>query len=220
MTESEFFDHLNRRCAEAYAKAPIRARGWSYSICRTPIARGSGAVIGLNWGGGGPRDSHRYEPQTRMPGPEDFRRELNGAYLRSLMPDLREHLAIDDSSFAVNSLNLCPFRSPSIGDLSDEDWRLGIPIFLEFVHDVKPPWIVITTTSRRDLARVAAADSSFRLDEEVSVPATNGLTYSGYLGSIGSSEFIAVPHPGARIPGDARTAIWRALTARRRGGRA
>jgi hypothetical protein len=68
-TSKEFFTDLLDETKKSFENSPIKkyreqffpSQKWNYSICETPIKKGKGIIVGLNWGG------NDYEPQSVYP---------------------------------------------------------------------------------------------------------------------------------------------------------
>ena len=87
MNANELFDIISEQLKNEEANSTIlrnqiaTGKKWNYSICATPIVIGKPLVLGINWGGGGPKDNFDYSVQNKMPTKEGFQKELkNGEY--------------------------------------------------------------------------------------------------------------------------------------------
>jgi hypothetical protein len=112
LDEHELFDHLKRKTEIAYRQSDvfIKNPSWSYSICGTPIQKGAGLLVGLNWGGGGNGESF---PSQTYPNNIDAKTYV---FIKRLFPYLNKYLKLADPH-EINYSNLSFFRSPKVNDL-------------------------------------------------------------------------------------------------------
>lgn len=81
----------------------------------TPIQLNKGVLLGLNWGGGGQKNTYTYESQKSMPTPEEFKRDLMAgsySFLTRSKHYLERYPKIDIYGGQFNYTNLCLFRTP------------------------------------------------------------------------------------------------------------
>jgi hypothetical protein len=201
MSPNEIFDRALELGAEAYQKQT--RLNWGISVCATPIQVGKGLILGINWGGGGPRDKYAYGSQDKMPAPEEFQRGLKkgdyGFLIRS-KSYVKKYLNVDIDSGKFNYTNLCLFRSPGQKDLLTEDYESCFETFKFLVREICPPWIISLGTGNIDRLRAL-------------IP-----TFSPELKSIGRAKgcndklldtpFYCVPHPNAHLSKNDRDGIW------------
>src|SRR3989304_2660006 len=141
----QFFKYLREKTDKAFLESDIYQKQlhlgvqWNYSICATSIKPGKGLVFGLNWGA---RNGQKYSRQEKMP--DDSTKDW--PYANRMRGYVSKHL--NSRVEELNYTNLCFFRSKSIEDLSPLDWELSKSLFSEFVEYVRPPWMLMTGTSR------------------------------------------------------------------------
>src|SRR5687768_10789690 len=75
----DIFDSISVELKRISTETPLFQRGlseqkkWAYSVCGTPIQRGKGLIVGINWGGGSDKSKDSYEVQEKMPTIEEYR---------------------------------------------------------------------------------------------------------------------------------------------------
>lgn len=200
MNEEHFFKYLLDKTEAEFKKsktfAKYRDKNWNYAICDTPIQKGKGIFFGLNWGG---KDINA---QTVYP-KRDNKRNWN--FITQSRAFFRNHLnsEIED----LNYSNLCFFRSPRIKDLESEDWNLAIPLFMEYVEYIKPPWLLMLGKPPKIIL-----DKTDGWKKEHVINQSNSRKVNYYTGKLHGKPFGGVPHPQARVSNEARQAVWKEVS--------
>jgi hypothetical protein len=197
MTETEFFEQLIQKTAKQYEKSSIFLKGekWNYSICGSPIQKGRGIVLGINWGAD---DNH--EPQSEMPDGKDI---PTYRFINRSKDLLHKHLNVSLEPVNFNYSNLCFFRSPAENDLKIEDYRLSLPLLKEYVEYIQPPWILSLGSSNVQKL------SYFGLLTDLQTFYDSQGKFSGNKARLWGYHFYSVPHPNAREKSYFREEIWK-----------
>ncbi len=199
--EHAFFDQLKRKTEIAYRQSDvfIRNPNWSYSICGTPMLKGVGLLVGLNWGGGG--DGEIFSPQTYPDGTD----VKTYAFIKRFFRYLNKYLKVDDPK-NINYSNLSFFRSPKMNDLTDKDWNLSKEPFQEYLQYIDPPWIILASSG------IERAKLSLSLSDVEPYTSGNKVIFNAYKAKcfIGERhiQLYSFPHPNAKVPGWIRDQLW------------
>jgi len=207
--DAALFFSLRDAVAVAFGRSSVRRRQeakgqtWAWSVCALPLRRGRDLLLGLNWGyrlGHQPQD----EPPDEM-ALAKILKERFGRTAHSLLARYGRDLAL------MNYFNVCPFRSPRISDLTEDDWYLAIhEFFVPALDAIAPPrTLILGTTAVNRLERLGPrvgrpliADFAWHVIREGG-PAV-GWGRGVLVGDSGRHPFIVLPHPQARIKGDVR----------------
>ena len=211
MNANELFDIISEQLKNEEANSTIlrnqiaTGKKWNYSICATPIVIGKPLVLGINWGGGGPKDNFDYSVQNKMPTKEGFLKELkNGEYkfLSLSKKYFEKHLDLNIDTDDFNYSNLCFFRTPNIKYLKGEDFKISIPILKQYVKELKPSFILSLGNTNINYLK-----QSYELNNN-SLELLNSGKALAYKGTLWSIPFCCLPHPGAHLFGNDRDKIW------------
>ncbi len=201
MDEHALFDQLIQKTEIAFHQSDvfIKNPNWSYSICGTPILKGVGLIVGLNWGGGG---NGEIFPSQTYPDGIDVK---TYTFIKRLFPYLNKYLKVDDPK-EINYSNLCFFRSPKVKDLSDKDWNLSKELFLDYLRYLDPPWIILATSG------IECASRALDLSDVLHFTAGDIIIFNAYIAkcSVGGRnvQLYSYPHPNAKVPGWVRDQLW------------
>ncbi|MEO9254736.1 MAG: hypothetical protein ABI305_04305, partial [Tepidiformaceae bacterium] len=207
--EDDFFRHILAKVEAAFERSDIKklqerlGEKWFYSVCALPLHRDKDLLLGLNWGANRQTGHTR---QTKQPGPSVIADVAGYPFVRRSLPLLTRYVG---ELASMNYLNVCPFRSPEIADLTPLDWRLAIDeFFLETIDYLHPPLTVILGTTNV----AALAECNLVEFEEIRI-ADCGKSVKGFRGVIIGREgkrhpFGAVPHPNNALTSSARALIW------------
>jgi len=201
MTPNKIFERALALGTEAYQKQSRLS--WGISLCATPIQVGEGLILGINWGGGGPRDKYEYGSQDKMPTPEEFQHDLNNGDYRFLIRSkgyVKQYLKVDLESGNFNYTNLCLFRSPNQKYLLPEDYESCFETFKLLVREISPLWIISLGTA--NIERLKALDLTFSPQMKFSGRA------KGCTGKLLDRSFYCVPHPNAHLSKSDRDSVW------------
>jgi len=200
--------------AAAFDRSPVRrlqetkGNEWSWSICALPLRRGHDLLLGLNWG----RDPKGHRAQYEPPADAAIvaiRKDPTERFARVADALLRHYGGCDLSE--MNYFNVCPFRSRKIDELELGDRRVAIEhFFLPAIDAIAPPRTLILGKSAVDwllaLGRVVGrpllSDYEWRRMPDGGPSA--GWGKGVIVGGSGRHRFIVLPHPQARIKGNAR----------------
>ena len=212
--DQALFCSLRDAVATAFDRSPVRrlqeSRGeaWSWSVCALPLQRGRDLLLGLNWG----CDGTGHQPQEGPPensAIEEIRKEPFGRAVHDLLARHGRDLA------QMNYFNICPFRSPNISELTEDDWGLAVHrFFLPALDAIAPPrTLILGTTAVNQLNELAPrvgrsliADLAWHAIREGGPAA--GWGRGMLVGDAGRHPFIVLPHPQARLGGEVRNRIW------------
>jgi len=188
LTEQQF------KQSPAYQKQLKRGQQWNYAVCATPIAQRKGIIFGINWGG-----SDGYKPQTKYPSGKDI---VEYPFIYRIRKSLTSHLSLDFEELNFNYTNLCFFRTPTAYLLENDDFKLSLSPFEEFVKYINPPWLLSIGLKNIDTLNNLGllSDKKWLFDDEE--------RFSGFSGRLWDWNIFAVPHPNAHIKGEARAIIW------------
>lgn len=207
--EDDFFRHILAKVEAAFERTDIKklqerlGEKWFYSVCALPLRRDKDLLLGLNWGANR-RTGH--VPQSQQPGRSATTEVAGYPFVRRSLPLLTRYIG---ELASMNYLNVCPFRSPEIADLTPLDWRLAIDeFFLETIDYLRPPLTVILGTTN-----VAALAERNLVEFEEIRTADGGKSVKGLRGVIIGHEgkrhpFGAVPHPNNALTSSGRALIW------------
>jgi len=201
VSPNQFFKELLNETEKQFKISPIYKRqldnkkNWNYAICATPIIESKGVILGLNWGG------DDVNAQIEMPtGKEIF----YWPFIKSCKIYL-ESWGIDFSTLDFNYTNLCFFRSPVEKLLSNDDYRLSLPLVKKFVHYINPPWILSIGVKSVDKLM------KFNQIRNIKTHFDKEHKYKGYSGLLWDYNFFSVPHPSTHMTNNARQTIWRSV---------
>lgn len=184
---------------------------WNYSICGTPIQIDKTLLMGINWGGGSPSDSYDYKIQEAMPSFDEFTnlyKQGEYKFLKRIEPFMKEIVKIEISTGEFNYSNLCFFRTPSIKDLTDNDFKICSPVFKKMIELIHPKQIISLGTGNIKYLKKYFQDE-FDCENPISVPGTSHKIYSGNL--LGFT-FYNLPHPNARkLSNEIYEKLWKRL---------
>ena len=172
---------------------------WNFAVCDTPIQHGKGLFFGLNWGG------DYKNPQSAYPKKE---KDRNWPFISHSRNYFRTYFNAEIED--LNYSNLCFFRSPNMKHFVKSDWNLGIPLFSEYVHFVKPSWALMLGSPPPALKQAIYLQDLKEIELRDTKSNKNVTGYTGTL--FGKFPFGSVPHPQARISKEARHAIWEKVT--------
>lgn len=196
----EFFSKLLSETEIQFKKSPIYhkqiklGKEWNYSVCGTPIVKGSGIFFGINWGG-----EDGYKPQTQIP---DGKGIIKYPFIRKCKPLLEKYIGLDFTSINFNYTNFCFFRSPKEKDLMLEDYELSLPLFEKYIRYIKPPWILsIGGTNFKILDRLGLLKNIQRHFD-------NQKKFKGHSAHLWDYNIFSVPHPNAQLTSESRNTIW------------
>ena len=196
--DEQFFQNLIAKTEDAFSKSPIHLNNpdkkWFYSVCATPLNKGKGLILGINWGG-----SEGHVPQAGIPDGKGI--ETYG-FFRLSAQKLKEYLELDINELNFNYTNLCFFRSPREKDLSFKDYENSWPLFEEYVNYIDPPWILSLSVMNVDKLKLLGKIKNIK-----EYPDQNGKKF-GYKAQVLNRKFYAVPHPNARLSNLSRDQIW------------
>jgi hypothetical protein len=198
--EIEFFKELLVKTKTEFYKSPIYKKQnddknrWGFSICGTPIQKGKGILLGINWGGHG-----EYDEQKEMPNGNDI---LTYNFIQRSQPFFDTYLSLKVDKVDFNYTNLCFFRTPDIKSLSFQDYECSCPLFQQYVEYIKPRWIFSLGIKNyyllKDMKKLSSTEEFHDSESK----------HMGATGKFLSYNFYAVPHPNARIKTNSRNEIW------------
>jgi hypothetical protein len=197
---AELLDDTERKYKQSpvYQKQLTLDKQWNYAVCATPIAKRKGVIFGINWGG---TDNF---PQTVMPTGGDIS-DYN--FIKQSRQFLEKNWGLDIEKINFNYTNLCFFRTPKAKDLSDEDYKLSLPLFEKYIRYINPPWILSIGGTNFKMLGISGALKNVRqhFDKQGK--------FKGYSGQLWDWNIFSVPHPSAWLTSDARQTIWDKVTA-------
>lgn len=201
MTEDQFFFSLLSKTETAFAKSDIgkRSNQWYYSVCGTPVRKGKGIVLGINWGVG----TGAHSPQSEMPDGLDI---ATYNFFKRSESYLATHLKVNIHCPDFNYTNLCFFRTPDINVLTINDFRDSLKLFTDFVEFVEPPWIFSLGMTNSLILSQHHMISNMEVIQEGK--------HRGVMATVLGRPFFAVPHPNARVKKEARQKIWEKVGSR------
>jgi hypothetical protein len=204
LDEVEFFHHILSKAEKAFRQSDVinLNSNWSYSVCGTPIYKGSGLIVGLNWGGGG--SGEIFNAQINYPNGSDIE---NYPFIKRLSPFLKKYLRVEGFKH-LNYSNLSFFRSPNVHALTNKDWELSRSLFLDYITYVQPAWIVLLGTTGLDKAtKLLDLEAIERFD------VGKKRVFKAYKAQCSTltkfTKLFALPHPSARVPEWIRDQLWR-----------
>ena len=187
ITSLDFFSELREATEKEFQKSQLNGKGYSYSICGTPIIKKRPIIFGINWGGS------KGEPQADMP-KEANAKEINDySFIKGVKRCIDSELHINFEQINFNYTNLCFFRTPSASGLQPADFERSIPLFKKYVEFIQPTWLLSVSMSNFDHLRNHL--------EEI----------NGYVSAkLWNFDIFFVPHPGARLSPIKRQEMWTA----------
>ena len=206
MNEQEFLAGMQTVLKEACASHPEQKGQWGWSICGFPLQRGVNMLAGINWGG------RKGVPQPSMPTKQEAEAEKS-PFIRGCRKTFSQLGALKIDVLRLNYVNVCPFRSPRMVDLKDEQWDFSIEhFFVPVVDFLRPARVLVMGISAVEklLSRNRILEwSGWRRIESGRRSVSGGW---GYIrGETGQYPFLAGPHPN--YPEDLRVQIWRKMFA-------
>ena len=197
LTEKEFFDSLLEKTKTAFGNSLTKKKypgeKWGCAVCDTPIQKGKGIIFGINWGNAAKTEQTAY--------PKSDKRFKGNKFISSSEKYIREFLKSEVKD--LNYSNLCFFRTPFANNLPDEDWKLAIPLFMEYVAYINPPWMLMLGKPNK-LSLHAQVEKVKAMSRK-----TNKAAYGYYGSAFGNIPFVSVPHPQAWLSMEVRTELWR-----------
>lgn len=209
MEVEKFFEYICHKVERAYSASDVRMlnRNWSWSICALPLRVNHDLILGLNWGGDG-----TFNPQDELPTSKDAVEEIRTYSFIKRTSDLLYEYGFDLDN--INYLNISPFRTPKVHQLSIRDWNLSLNEFFVDMIDFLSPnrTLLLGTSGVTTLKSICINGDLSLIDKLQEYKVVNGKTTTGYQGvirgKVGEHRFFAVPHPCARISSQTRQAIW------------
>lgn len=197
----DFFYYLLNKTKEEFIRTPIYKkqvllnRNWNYAVCATPIQKGKGVIFGINWGG------DCISAQTKYPTGENI---WNYTFIQQSKELLKRYLAIEEGTHDFNYTNLCFFRSPKLTDLSQDDFRISLSLFQEFIEFINPEWVLsFGSTNIKILYKSKHITEVKGFNPEV------GKRFRGHSAILFNKfPFYSLPHPQAHMSGVAREQLW------------
>lgn len=198
--EEQFLQDLLAYTEEMFLNSPVYATQkqsgcqWSYSVCNTPIQRGKGILLGINWGVSG-----YHVPQTKMP---DGKEITTYNFIYRSREFLERYLLLDFDTLNFNYTNLCFFRTPKESSLHKKDYENSLALFRKFVEFVEPKWIFsLSSNNNKILSQFGhLTDSTDFYDSDNK--------YKGVKANLWGHSYFSVPHPNARVKAKSRNEIW------------
>ena len=201
--EEKFFYSLLENTKQVFITSPVYekygdAKNWNCAVCETPILKGIGIFLGLNWGGRDINQQTVYPTKKRDEG-------RDWPFAKHAQVYLNNHFGenIED----LNYSNLCFFRTPDTSFLKAEDWRLAIPLFKEYVDYINPPWIIMLGNPDRLKRGNLILTNEFSVEDTTykkSVWAGTGILFEKY-------KFAYVPHSAAWCSSETHNALWKKM---------
>lgn len=202
LPQEEFFYELLKDTELAFNQSCIQKlqlqknQRWNYSVCATPIQVGKGIILGINWGA----DKNGHEPQFCIPNAADI---LSDNFIKRSKPYLEEEFNIDFNNIDFNYTNLCFFRTPSIKELSSNDYSLSLPLFKKYVMYIKPKWLLSLGYKNYDQLL-----KNNEISEVKQYPEGEA-KFHLYKAKLWGFDIYFVPHPNARVKSEWRAELWR-----------
>lgn len=214
MTGEELFARTLPKVAAAFRSSDVKrlqerlGQDWYYELCFLPLVPQQPLLLGLNPG----RDPAGHTPQTQYPTDARYAEVMNWRFVNRSLKWITRHLG---SVRDLNYFNVCPFRSQSLADLTDRDWRLGIEsFFLDVIDFVAPSKVAVLGTS--GVHRLEAMNLTKSRD--IGIVSKEGRRINARVGVVlgreGSYPFFAVPSPNNALSDADRDAIWRLASSR------
>jgi hypothetical protein len=146
------FNRLLRQVAEGYERSDVKVRQeelrrpgsaaghWYFDLLGLPIVRRADVLLGLNW----MVNVKGHKPPSTYPGNAQYESIRSWPFPGRHLPEIEHYFA---GIRRLNYFNVCPFRAPSIADLTDLDWQIGIECFFrELLDHIRPPRILLMGT--------------------------------------------------------------------------
>lgn len=208
MTEVEFFNELILKTKSAFNKSNVKIlqnskkQKWNYSVCATPIRKRQILLFGLNWGG------NNHEAQATYPIDESI---YTYKFIKQSFSYLSKFLKIENLNL-INYSNIVFFRTPKISNLVEDDWDLSIPLFIEYLQYINPPYALsLGVSSLKYLKKNKSVWKYFNLNnlEEIKIKGKSKII-SSFKGKIYKNiMFYFLPHPQSHLSKNEREKLWR-----------
>lgn len=207
----EQYAELLEELSTAYDQSDIKNAhaGWWYGVAATRILPFRPLIVGFNWGAstGHYRPTPTDFPTETLAEQMDRAGEL-GSLVR-LRPYLQQYVGqvrLDE----IGQSNLYFFRTRKANQLSENDRRLCIPIFMKLLSFARPSLVIALSNS---VSSVLAKLEGFSNDVQMRefVMNSRGQKFTAIRGRMGpsiSGRWIAVPHPATPCLAETRKAIW------------
>lgn len=191
---------------EVFERSPIKAQQenqgekWNYAACFTTIQKGKGIMAGLN-----PKGNKKTYPDYPMDAGK-----LNGSFAKQGFKFINKYLNIETIG-DLNYSNSCFFSSPYVADLTSKDWTLALPLFMQYVEYIDPPWIVLFgSTGRRKLKNRDYLSNI--LKETSELDENNAYAYHDLLNK--KYHLFSFPHTQAKFSAEAKNELWEKMSER------
>lgn len=202
----QFFSDLLIKTKLAYESSEIKAKGFYYSVCATPIHLRSTLILGFNWGG----REQKAQLAENIPNVQFNLMDTLGSMKRTINYFKKHFSEADQDGNPANFVqsNFCFFRSPKERDISQHDINLSVPLFEEFLQYVQPLRVISFSSKLKEYFannnRIIKTDSPLIESGRNKFVASKGMLYVQDK----SIPIFFLPHPNYPITRLAREMAW------------
>ncbi|MBK6446482.1 MAG: hypothetical protein IPF81_14645 [Bacteroidetes bacterium] len=204
--EVAFFKQLLKDTQAVFIKSDVQkqyGQGWGYSVLATSIFKGTPLIVGFNWGAA---KGTTYEKQSDYP-LRMFQSNYND--LGSLKRTVHFFEEYYPDALHGMQTNYCFFRTEKESQISQADLDSCRDLFFRLVEYAEPSSIISFSSKLRDHLlgnKLIDNDRSKEVDSK-------GKKFSAIKGRMrmGTKKdipFFYLPHPMAKVSGDARKRLW------------
>jgi hypothetical protein len=191
------FETLLAKTEAAWQDLPNRNEEWNYAISATEFRPGKGLILGINWGA----DDKGHEKPVDSRDDYDLPKYRFIAVARTHLERIL-NVNFEEDRFNFNYSNPCFFRSKRASDLTEDHYKLSIPLFEEYVRHIQPKWILgFGVTNYTVMNR-------YRMVDQWNEAPGDGKAYQLFYGKYKGCPIYILPHPQARVPGERRRQLW------------
>lgn len=204
--EVAFFKQLLKETKTVFRSSDVRkqyGKGWGYSVLATSLFKGRPLIVGFNWGAA---KGTTYEKQSAYP-LRMFQSNYND--LGSLKRTVRFFEEYYPDALHGMQSNYCFFRSENESQISQADLDSCRDLFFRLVEYAEPSSIVTFSSKLRDYLLGCKLIDDAR-SKEVDSKGRKFTAIKGRMrmGTKKDIPFFYLPHPMAKVSGDARKRLW------------
>ncbi len=204
--EVAFFKQLLKETEAVFIKSDVQnqyGKDWGYSVLATSIFKGTPLIVGFNWGAA---KGTTYEKQSDYP-LRMFQSNYND--LGSLKRTVRFFEEYYPDALHGMQTNYCFFRTEKESQISQADLDSCRDLFFRLVEYAEPSSIISFSSKLRDyLLGNKLIDDARSKEVDSKGKKFSAIKGRMRMGTKKDIPFFYLPHPMAKVSGDARKRLW------------